>query len=153
METTTTVQKNGTDKQFYTIKSIFIASFLGGPFVGLYMTSKNFTHLGKKDYASRTLIWGTIATLLILGALAFTPATIVNKIPTPVFPVLYAALITTIAEKFQKEAIQEYLQNGATKQSLWKIIGLSVISLISTVAYIVLLAVFFQLVMAMLFSH
>lgn len=129
------------DKRLYTRGWIVIGTFLGGPLGGCYLMSKNFQTLGNKESAKKTLLAGILSTLIMFGILVFIPTSVTDKIPEYVIPIVYTALISYFVTVYQGKDIQEHLKNGGRKGSGWKVIGVSILSLIISLAYFLLLFV------------
>lgn len=115
--------------KLYSQKAFGLATFLGGPLAAGVMAWQNFKTLGNHNYAKLSLIIGVVSTIVIFGALAMVPETILDKIPNAVFPAIYTAIIYFIFEKLQSKELTEYKENNGVFYSMWKAAGIGAISL------------------------
>ncbi len=125
------------EKKIYSTGQIWGSSFIFGPLAGIYLLSKNFETFKDKEKAKQTLVIGlgiTIAFVIIL-LLVELPKT------GAVFPIVYTAIIAYCADKNQKEKIKQHLDSGGKKYSNWRVLGISILSLL------VLIALFFVFAM------
>ncbi|MBS0357729.1 MAG: hypothetical protein JSS53_00445 [Proteobacteria bacterium] len=120
-----------TEEKLYTENSILISSFIGGPLVACYLLSKNFEAFGQKNWADKAFTIGVFGTLILFGFLLFVPEDILSKINFFI-PLSYTVVIFAFFRIYQQKNIVISLNNHWEKHSIWKVIGLSVLSLTLT---------------------
>ena len=125
--------------KLYTIGWVIFATYMGGTLAGCYLMSENFKNLGNKDLAERMFKIGIISTILIFSGIAFIPENIIDKIPNELIPFTYTAIIYLYIRKFQGKNIKEHIENGGLKYSGWKVLGISILSLIVSALYLFIL--------------
>jgi len=112
------------DKQsrVWSMLQINIASFIGGPFCGCYLVSKNYKILENKKLSKKLILIGVLSFLLIIIFLMFLPDSLSKKIPKTFIPAIYTALIYNYARTYQKQSIAELMKNGVKRYSYLKLI-------------------------------
>ncbi len=125
--------------KLYTIGWVTLATYIGGPLAGCYLMSENFKNLGNKDLAERMFKIGIMSTILLFGGIAFIPESILDKIPNEIIPFTYTTIIYLYIRKFQGKSIKEHIENGGLKYSGWKVIGISISSVIVSLLYLFIL--------------
>ena len=116
------------------LRSINLATFLGGPLAAGYLVAGNFRKLGELRKFRITWIITIFATIAIFGILLFVPG--VDKVPNYVFPLLYVAVITYLAKRFQGEAIKSHAENGGAFFSVWRGVLAGVLAGVITLALV-----------------
>jgi hypothetical protein len=106
---------------------------LGGPLVAGYLISNNFKIFNEPGKAKKAWIFAIIATIVIFGVAFFIPN--IDKIPTPLIPLIYTAIIYYLVKAFQGEILRH-------TYSWWRAILISIIGLIITVIPIFLVIFF-----------
>jgi len=127
--------------KIYTIGWITFATYIGGTLAGCYLIGENFKNLGNKDLAERMFKIGIMSTILIFGVIAFIPENIVDKIPNELIPFTYTTIIYLYIRKFQGKSIKEHIENGGLKYSGWKVLGISILSVIASLLYLFILII------------
>lgn len=113
---------------------------MGGPLVAGYLISNNFKVFNEPGKAKKTWIFATIATIVIFGVAFFIPN--IDKIPTPLIPLIYTAIIYYLVKTFQGRNIEAHIDSGGLTYSWWRAILISIIGLIITVIPIFLVIFF-----------
>ncbi len=132
---TTKYKMKNKKPSIYTSTHVIVASFIGGPFVGVYMIGQNFKTLGNKSAAIKTWLIGTSISFLMLVGFIFLPTQITKYIPSFLIPMLYSIVLFSFTKSYQEKNIKEYLKEG--KQASWVgTIALSILSLIVTLGII-----------------
>ena len=126
-------------KKVYSEGWIWFASYIGGPLAGCYLMSKNFEALGKDEYAKKSFKIGVIVTGLFFLALVFIPQVVMKLIPSYLIPLLYTLIISSYFKKYQSQEIKNYINSGGKKHSGWNVVGISIVSLIITFIYYLIL--------------
>ena len=129
------------DKKFYTTGWVVLAAYLGGPLAGVYLMSKNFESLERKDYARNILIIGTIISLA-LATFTFSMPQASDKLAFG-FQYMIFNLLTFYAlmTKYQSKQIGEHLSNGGTKHSGTTVLGYTFLAALITWGYRALLMI------------
>ncbi len=130
--------------KFYKSKHIGVSTFIGGPLAVGYLIYENFKALNKPDLARNAILIGAISTVLLFVIIFSIPENIIDKIPSVVIPTIYTAIIYFLVQKYQGEKLDEHEKNNGSFFSIWRSIGVGVISLTLIVAGI--LAYFFLIV-------
>ena len=118
-----------TTKQFiYKERAIWLGTFLGGPLVAGYLMAENFKVFDEEHKARTTWTYAIIAMVAILGIIFFIPG--VEKIPSFVFPIVYAGVTNVLVQSHQHAKIEEHITNGGPVYSTWRAIGFGLIGAI-----------------------
>ena len=134
----------GKTYKIYTIGSIYLAAFIGGPLVAGYLTSKNFQTLGNKNEARKWLFFGVFASILELIIIIFFISDKVRETPLiKVAPIIYAIFFSYFAEIAQRKEIAEY--KGETA-SAWKAVGVGILGFGIQLILIGLIALYYVFV-------
>jgi TPR repeat protein len=115
-------------KEICTLGWIQFSALIGGPLGASYLISKNFNTFGKHFQAKKSILYGLIATIILIAL----PDEVVNKLPHFSIPIISILLISLYANKLQKIDIEKSLETGYKKFSRLKIIGVSILSLLIT---------------------
>ncbi|MEO5642533.1 MAG: hypothetical protein ABIQ40_14275 [Bacteroidia bacterium] len=111
-------------------KSIYAATFIGGPLAAAYMIAHNFKVFGDSAKARSIWISSILFTVLLFVVVFNLPANI--KIPNVLFPLVYTGIAYGIMHYYQGKQIEAYLQKGGSLFNGWKIAGVALISLLIT---------------------
>lgn len=109
----------------YSLRSIAIASLLGGPAAAGYILCRNFKTLGQIAQGEKALIIGVCGTLLLFLLIFLVPETYLDRIPNIWIPLLYTVIIYTLASKLQGVALQQHKENNHPFYSAWKATGIA----------------------------
>ena len=117
---------------------IAVGSFWGGPIATVYYLRKNYLAIGNEELAQKTLLFGVVFLIFLLGLLPFLP----EKFPNMIIPFAYCLAARKIAEATQLK--KEQIENSEEYifESNWKIFGVGVLTLLlfSVVALVVMFA-------------
>jgi hypothetical protein len=122
-------------RNIYSKNQIDIATFIGGPFIAIYLIANNFKTFGEKTLYKKTIIWGLVLTLLFFGIIFTIP----DNIPSVSIAIIPIIIAHTIVNKYQNNQIEELLKKGFPKASSWKVFAKSILSFIITVFVLILL--------------
>lgn len=120
--------------KYFSIKSISVATYLGGPLAGGILVSLNFKRFQQNDKAFWTLIISFLATLVLMWAIFQIPDSMIEKVPNFLIPLLYTPIVAFIAEKLQKQEIQKLEEQEGEKEHWWKAAGVGLLGAILTFA-------------------
>lgn len=112
-------------------KAIWIGTFLGGPLVAGYLLSENFKTFNQTDKVKPTWIITIITTILIFILAFLIPENI--NIPNQLFPIAYSVIAYGLYKKYQEKDFDTFIKHGGLTHNWWKVIGISLISLLITV--------------------
>jgi len=115
-------------KKLYSKKSIGIATYLGGPLAAGILIRRNCIHLNNHKQGLNALLIGIGSTLLLIAILLFTPEKIIDKIPTPIIPMIYTGIVYLIIEKIQGKELEAHKQNNGLFYSIWNALGIGLVS-------------------------
>jgi|GEM_PF-3959116 len=87
--------------KFYSQRGISIATFLGSPLAASYLIRNNYIQAGEDEKGKIALIVGVVFTLAVFASVILLPDEIHNKIPNTVIPLVYAAIVYALVERFQ----------------------------------------------------
>ena len=117
--------------KIYQERAISTATFLGGPLAAGYLIAENFKAFGESDKARATWIWVISASILIFSLAFLIPDGI--HIPNYIFPLIYAAIVSSLVKHYQGKSIAAHLASGGALFSWWRTLLVAVISLIMLV--------------------
>lgn len=117
-----------TPKKVWSIGQIGALTFLGGPFAGTFLLSKNYRVFENPSAAKKILQLGALYTTLFFIIIALLPEALLEKLPNYSLPVVYIVILLQYAKKHQKALITEHLKVGK-KHSCWKVFGLTFVFL------------------------
>jgi hypothetical protein len=115
--------------KIFSKKAIHLGTLLGGPFVTGYLLSENFKAFGEHNRSKISLVIGTVSSLLFMLLIFTLPEKISDKIPSHFIPLINILIEYLIVQKYQASRIDEYLESGSPKGSLWKVAGVSLVVL------------------------
>ncbi len=138
-----------TGKRVYSFGQVIAATIIGGPFAGVYMMSKNFKALNQQGLAQKSMQIGFALSALLFLILILLPDDIAGKIPTLTVPTAYTiAIIFAMKELQNKELNASINQGETTKHSIWRVLGISILTFLLTLAYMFVLALVLGLFLA-----
>lgn len=120
--------------KFYSSKSIWGATFLGGPLAGAYMMSENYNALGETEKGLKSLLLGIGATIILFTALFMLPESVVDNIPRQLIPFVYTVIIWAIVDKKQGDVLKLHKEAGNKFYSGWRAAGIGLISCVLLLA-------------------
>lgn len=139
MEKEEQVQLPSPEVPLFSVPSIALASFLGGPLAAGWLISVNYRRLNEPRSARNALIQGALATAALLGLMVGLPAAWVAYIPGFTLPLLYTGLIWVLAERLQGRVLNAHFAHGGQRHSLWRAVLVSLMAALP-VAVVLLVA-------------
>lgn len=124
------------DKRIYKSSHILVATFFGGPLAATYMLATNFRQMGLPEKFKKTWIWGSIAIVLFFFLAFIIPDS--THIPRLALPLACLAAVSTTTKYTQQGEIQKHLDEGGFTYSVWRAVAIGLISLVITLAVIVM---------------
>lgn len=129
-------ETNKEDLKFYSLKSVSIATFIGGPMAAAILIRRNFLNQNEDGKALNTLFIGIITTILLFVFIFSIPETFWDKFPNSIFPAIYTGIVYLIAERTQGRILKEHKENNGGFFSAWKAAGIGLIFTVITVAVV-----------------
>lgn len=124
--------------KIFTKKTISIATFFGGPLAAGFLISKNFKAFGDEESARKSIFWGLLCTLVLIGGFLIIPEHIYVRIPQALIPGIYTVIITMLVKRLQGQKIREFIAAGGQKASGWEAFGYGVAGMLVILAFSVL---------------
>lgn len=115
----------------YTQGQVFVATFLGGPLGGAWLMGANYAALGQEDKKNKALLYGGLATILLL---IFGIFILPENIPSSIIPIISCILMTNIAKSQQGLLIAAHLAKGGKQGSGWHVVRIGLLGLVITLA-------------------
>jgi len=122
-------------EKIYKDKALWVGTFIGGPLVAGYFIAENFKAFNDTQKANRTWMIAILATIIIMGGALLIPDD--TKIPAQMIPIVYTSIAYGIGLHFQKKLMDAHTQAGGVVFGWGRILGISVIGLIVTLAPII----------------
>ncbi|TVQ13910.1 MAG: hypothetical protein EA361_09050 [Bacteroidetes bacterium] len=113
--------------KFYSLESISLATFLGGPIAAAILMRRNFLNVNEDKKALNTLFIGILSTLLLFVGIFSLPESFWDKIPNFILPGIYTGIIFMIAERTQGQMIKEHKESKGSFFSAWKATGIGLL--------------------------
>ena len=132
-------KESNLNKKLFSLRSIIITTYLLSPIVSGFMIRENFKNLGEKDKGNWALFIAFLIFFSFLVFLILIPENIVDKIPNPLFPLIYTGFIYYYLEKTQGEYLKLHEENNGEFYSIWKFNLISFIA-IATIVFIAFIA-------------
>jgi hypothetical protein len=114
-------------------------TFLGGPLAGSIALAMNFRRMGNTGAAWISLICGLVATAVAI-AFGFATQNDTSSASMLLLPLMFMAIASVVANKYQKDFYQKHLESGGKRVSIWTAIGVTVGGVALTFAAIIPLA-------------
>jgi hypothetical protein len=110
----------------YTSGQHFVASFIGSPVAAALIAASNYRKLGRDRDARNVVLWGILATAVLLVVAFVLPA----GFPNSVLPLAYSFGVRALAQAAFGDTVNANRSSGGKSGSWWRLIGLSVLALI-----------------------
>jgi len=114
-------------RKFYSLKSISIATFFGGPIAAGFLMRRNFLNLEEDNKAINSLLLGIFSTIIIFVIIFSLPESVVDTIPNYLIPAIYTGVVSLIADKYQGQKLAEHKENNGAFFSVWRGLGIGLI--------------------------
>lgn len=123
-------------KPLYSQTAISIATFIGGPLAAGILVRRNAINLEHEKQGLSALITGIISTALLIWGAVGLPESVIDKIPSGIFPAIYTLIIYGIVEMIQGKELKNHKAVNGKFYSNWKAAGTGAIYLVVTAALI-----------------
>jgi hypothetical protein len=117
--------------KLYTPWQVFGATFLGGPIAGAWLIGSNYAALGYPEDRNKALLWGSVATVILLVLALFI---LPEQTPRSLIPVASCVGLMFLAKSQQGSLVEAHLAKGGNKGSIWQVIGIGLLGLVITLA-------------------
>jgi hypothetical protein len=107
--------------KIYTPNQVALGSYLGGPLAAIYFLKGNFDTLGKDALSKKTILIGTLISIVLLSLMPFIP----ESTPNSLIPLLYLIPAIIVVKKFQLSKQEIFESPEFSFQSNWKVFGMS----------------------------
>src|SRR6267142_2622566 len=118
--------------RLYTVGQITLAAFLGTPFPGFWLASRNFKELGQQKEARRSLMWGIGLTLGGFVLAYFLP----ERFPALIISLPFIMITRSMAQLWFGQKLAAHVAAGGRIGSWWTCVFISIISLVLFLALI-----------------
>ena len=112
--------------RLFSVGQIVLATFLGAPIAGFLLLARNYQRLGNKAYARVSLLWGVVATAVLLTVTWYLP----ENFPNAALPVAYCIAMRVVVNYLQGATIETHLATGGMKGSWGRVIVVGLICLV-----------------------
>jgi hypothetical protein len=123
-----------TPTKIYRDKSIWVATFIGGPLAAGYLIAENFKAFNEPYKVQKTWLYTIIFTLVIFAAIMAIPDTV--KFPNQIIPLVYTAVVYYLVQHFQGEKIATHINTGGEIYGWGRTIGVAITGFVITFAII-----------------
>lgn len=124
------------NRPLYSITTIGLAAFLGGPLGACYVLHYNFKVLEQHDHAKWTWGIGGVIALFLLVGMVGVPKEAVQQLPQFLIPVVTVGATVGIAHSFQGAALELQQDERLPAAPMWKAaliaLGLSLLTLLGS---------------------
>ena len=121
--------------KLYADRSVFAATFLGGPLGGAAIIALNYRALGDDRNFRLSVVVGFIGSVAILAACSMLPESASHS--GAGIPIIIAASIQMLAKRLQGDAVAKHTALGGELASGWLAAGVGLLSLVLTIAVVV----------------
>jgi hypothetical protein len=118
--------------KLFSVAGVTVASVLGGPLGGSAVLAINYRRLNQPRMANLTLLWGVVATAVLMGIAFLLP----EKFPSSVLPVASIFAMYHAATMLQGETYTRHVERGGESMSNWAAAGVGVLALCATLAVV-----------------
>lgn len=127
----TVVDEKPRGRKLYSLNQIAIATLIGSVAAGCFLMAQNFAALGHHSARLRTLGWGVLAALALIGIFQLLP-----DIPGLSVGINIASLVVVraVAQDMQGDDIQARLSRGGALHSIWWALLVSVVFVLGFLA-------------------
>jgi len=129
---------DSTAGRFYSPWQICVGALLGGPLAGGYFYSRDHISFGSPNKARTSLLWTGVVVICLFAIGLSSP----RQSSGTVLAAAVAGMYRWFARQAFDETISTRRNQGWTQYSWWRVVGLSVVGLILTLAILFLLVSF-----------
>ncbi|MCT4579805.1 MAG: hypothetical protein N4A35_00180 [Flavobacteriales bacterium] len=122
------------EEKVYKDRFFGVATFLGGPLVAGYLFAENFKVFGQSELVKPTWIITILSTFVIFGISFLIPEDI--NFPNQIIPIGYSIIAVSLFKKYQEQQVNAHLNKGGMLYSWWRVIGISIVGMLITLAIV-----------------
>lgn len=134
-----TMNETPLSTKLFSRAGITLATLLGSPLAGCTLLALNYRRLNQPRHARLSLIWGTVATIIITLVAMFLP----ENFPSLALPAAYTFTIYNLATTLQWRTYTSHVERGGGQASLWAAAGIGVAGLGIVYVFIAILVFVF----------
>ena len=131
-------------KKLYNERAVMVGTLIGGPIVAGYLLAENYKALDQREKINKTWLFTIISFGIILLIAYITP----HKVPSFIFPIIYSGIAQFLAQRFQGDQIKGHIVNGGGIYSVWRSVGIGIISALIFLVIVFSILVLIDLAMA-----
>jgi hypothetical protein len=124
--------KDVTQQKIYTLRSIQVATFLGGPIIAGYLISENYRAFNEDKKSKMAILIGVFATILLFGIIFMLPDT--KKVPTYIIPLAYSWGTYILVQQLMGAQMKAHFAAAGEAYTIWRALLASLIGLAVTLA-------------------
>ena len=109
--------------EIYSPIQIAAGTYLGGPLAAIYFLKGNFDTLGKDEYSNKTILIGSIFSIILIAVIPFIP----ENTPNSLIPFLYLTPVMMVVKNYQLTKKEILESSEYSFQSSWKVFGMSLV--------------------------
>jgi hypothetical protein len=121
----------------YSTRQIMAATFLGTTMAGAILMAGNATAFGEGERRRSYLVWGGVATALLMVVALLLP----DRFPSSILPLGYTLALHAVAGRLQGVSIQRQLAAGNVHHSNWRVFGIGIASMAAVLSVVFVVAV------------
>ena len=122
----------GLANKIYSVRSIRIATLIGGPLAAAYLMATNFKKLGEENNVFKTWLWSIVIFITVLAiSFLLTPS-----IPAIVYNVVYFGIASFFVEKYQAAKIDTHISSGGLAYKTYRAVLIAIACTLILVAII-----------------
>lgn len=124
----------------YSVRQIATAAFFGSVLAGAWLIATNFKVMGQQDLARKTIGWGIVAVIAVIGLAFVLP----DKMPNYVVPLACAIGLRAWAEARFGKLLKQHKTAGGSQYSWWRVLGLVLlfVAILFTAAFLIALLLY-----------
>jgi hypothetical protein len=122
----------GLINKIYSVRTIRIATFIGGPLVAAYLMAANFKQFGEGNKVARTWLWSMAIFTVIIVVSLFLP----DSIPSFVYNFVFFIIASFFLQKYQAEKIETHINSGGLTYKTSRAVLIAVLGMLSLIAII-----------------
>ncbi len=132
------------EKPVYRKIHLQLAAFFGGPLAIVYILAENFKQFGETARVKKTWVIGIGLCLLFFIGVAYLSTA--KKIPNLIVPLISILIGTAIMQSWQGADIKIHSEAGGRIFPLTRALLIGVLSLVATILFFVIIAVFYAMI-------
>jgi hypothetical protein len=121
-----------TSQKIYTLRSIQVATFLGGPIIAGYLISENYRAFNEDKKSKIAIMLGVLATIVLFGVVFMLPDT--KKVPTYIIPLAYSWGAYILVQQLMGAQMKAHFAAGGGVYTIWRALLAALIGGTVTVA-------------------